>query len=119
MSLAGSEAPGLDVIFQALADPHRRGMVERLSLGRASVKELAKPIGIALPSVLKHLKVLEAGGIVTSEKRGRVRTYELRPTALNAIDEWTAARKRNWARAFDRLAEAMTEHPEQTEKKAP
>jgi DNA-binding transcriptional ArsR family regulator len=113
------QAATLDLVFHALADPHRRGMVERLSLGRASVKELARPIGIALPSVLKHLKVLEAGGIVVSEKIGRVRTYEIQPEALYAIEEWTAARKRNWNVAFDRLAQAMADHPENQERRAP
>ena len=72
-----------DRLFHALADPYRRQMVERLAQGPASVKELASPIQLALPSALKHLKVLEEGGIVLSEKTGRVRTYRMRPQALS------------------------------------
>ncbi|WP_274426723.1 ArsR/SmtB family transcription factor [Chelativorans sp. YIM 93263] len=104
-------------MFHALADPYRRSMVERLSQGPASVKELAAPGNMALPSVLKHLKVLEAGGIVMSEKSGRVRTYRMQPEALGAIEQWVAERKGNWNRAFDRLEEAMIAYPEQAEQK--
>jgi DNA-binding transcriptional ArsR family regulator len=102
----------LDLMFHALSDPHRRGMFEQLSRGSASVKELARPTGMALPSVLKHLKVLEAGGIVASEKVGRVRTYRVEPGALDLIESWVAERKRNWSLAFDRLEQAMNDYPE-------
>lgn len=93
----------LDRMFVALADPGRRAMIDRLSGGPASVSELARPLGIALPSALKHLAVLEAGGIVTSGKAGRVRTYRMAPDALTGLEHWVAARKAAWGHQFDRL----------------
>src|SRR5262245_7416082 len=104
-----------DRLFHALADPHRRHMVERLARGPASVKELARPIEIALPSALKHLKVLEDGGIVQSEKTGRVRTYRIRPHALKSISQWVKQREAAMNKAFDRLVQAMQEFPEKDE----
>ena len=103
----------LDLVFHALSDPYRRAMVERLSRGSASVKELAAPIDIALPSALKHLKVLEEGGIVASVKAGRVRTYTIKPQALSSIGEWVKQREAAIGQAFDRLAAAMLEFPEE------
>lgn len=101
-----------DHLFHALADPYRRSMVEQLSRGPATVSELAEPIGIALPSALKHLKVLEDGGLVHSEKAGRVRTYRVRPDALASVAQWVRQREAQMNKAFDRLVEAMTETPE-------
>jgi DNA-binding transcriptional ArsR family regulator len=102
-----------DLAFHALSDPTRRAMVERLSRGPASVKELAEPADTALPSALKHLKVLEAGGLVISEKVGRVRTYELRPQSLDAIEAWVGKRKQAMHRAFDRLGALLAEEEAQ------
>jgi DNA-binding transcriptional ArsR family regulator len=102
----------LDRLFHALADPSRRGMVERLARGPASVKQLAGPLSMALPSVLKHLRVLEAGGIVLSEKIGRVRTYRIEPAALTRIEGWVAARKTTWNHHFDRLESYLADEPE-------
>ncbi|MCT7378417.1 ArsR/SmtB family transcription factor [Chelativorans salis] len=102
----------LDRAFHALADPTRRGMVDRLAQGPASVKELAAPLSMALPSVMKHLRVLEAGGIVLSEKAGRVRTYHIEPAALAGIEEWVSRRKAAWNRQFDRLEAYLTEETE-------
>ena len=90
-------------MFHALADPGRRGMVDRLSEGPASVSELARPLAMALPSVVKHLAVLEAGGIVLSEKAGRIRTYRIAPGALSALESWVSERKAKWNSRFDRL----------------
>lgn len=104
-----SKISGLETIFHALADRSRLGMVERLSSGPASVKELAEPLEMALPSVLKHLKVLEEGGIVISEKLGRVRTYRLDPTKISSIDSWVEDRKAAWNRSFDRLGNFLIE----------
>src|ERR1041385_1217729 len=101
-----------DRLFHALADPCRRRMVERLARGPASVKELAAPIDVALPSALKHLKVLEDGGIVLSEKTGRVRTYRMRPQALRSIGQWVRQREAAMNKAFDRLVQAMQDFPE-------
>ena len=102
----------LDHMFHALADPYRRGMVERLSRGPASVKQLADPMEMALPSAVKHLRVLEDGGLVVSKKVGRIRTYTMRPQALASIGKWVKQRETAMNQAFDRLAQAMAEFPE-------
>jgi len=101
-----------DRLFHALADPYRRHMVERLARGPASVKELATPIEIGMPSALKHLRVLEDGGIVQSEKMGRVRTYRMRPQAFRSISQWIKLREAAMNKAFDRLVQAMQDSPE-------
>ncbi len=103
----------LDRMFLALADPHRRGMVDHLSGGPATVKELAAPAGMRLPSAVKHLKVLEAGGIVTSRKAGRTRTYSIETGALRTIGDWARNRETAWNKAFDRLGEAMLQISEE------
>ncbi len=107
------QAVALDHMFTALADPGRRAMVERLSRGPASVKELAQPAGMRLPSAVKHLKVLEEGGLVVSEKAGRTRTYTIRPGALDALNEWVTERQAVMNAAFDRLEQAMIAFPEE------
>ncbi len=76
----------LDRVFQALADPSRRAMVNRLSLGPASVSELAKPFAMSLAAVVQHVQVLEASGLVRSEKTGRVRTCQLAPDVLQGAE---------------------------------
>lgn len=108
-------AASVDSILNALADPRRRAMVERLCVRRASVKELAEPVGMRLPSALKHLRVLEEGGIVVSHKAGRTRTYEISPTAFSLINEWIAARRAAMNAAFDRLEQAMADLTEETD----
>lgn len=103
----------LDRLFQVMADPYRRSFVERLCKGPASVKELAAPAEVQLPAVLKHLRVLEDGGIVVSEKTGRIRTYQMRREAFVILAEWVDQRQREMNVAFDRLAELMLEIPEE------
>jgi DNA-binding transcriptional ArsR family regulator len=102
----------LDLLFQALADPTRRAMVERLSRGPASVSELARPLAMSLPAVVQHLHVLEASGLVRSEKVGRVRTCRIEPAALRTVEEWIAERRTSWERRLDRLGDYLAEHPE-------
>lgn len=101
MAMQASER--LDAMFHALADDSRRRMVDQLSQGPASVSELARPLALAMPSVVKHLAVLERGGLVESEKQGRVRTFRLIPGALAQVEAWAAERERRWRRRFDRL----------------
>ena len=93
----------LDQVFQALADPTRRQVVEQLGTGSASTSQLAEPFSMALPSFIQHLSVLERAGLVTSTKRGRVRTYELVPAALGIADGWLAEQRRLWERRLDQL----------------
>lgn len=100
---ATGDAAQLDRMFFALADAHRRGMLDRLSRGPASVSDLAAPLGIALPSAVKHLAVLEQGGFVASQKLGRVRTYTAEAGALDAMEAWVAGRKAQLHAQFDRL----------------
>lgn len=97
------EPQALDRMFQALSDQSRRGMIDRLGRGPASVTELAQPLDMALPTVMKHLHVLETSGLVLSEKAGRVRTYHLRKEALADLERWIAERRASWNKAFDRL----------------
>jgi DNA-binding transcriptional ArsR family regulator len=103
----------LDLTFQALADPTRRVMVERLSRGPASVSELAQPLAMSLPAVLQHLQVLEASGLVRSEKVGRVRTCRIEPKALRTAEQWISERRTIWERRLDRLGDYLAEHPEE------
>jgi DNA-binding transcriptional ArsR family regulator len=103
----------LDLVFQALSDPTRRDMVERLSRGPASVGELARPLPMSLPAVLQHLQVLEASGLVRSEKVGRVRTCRIEPQALSAVEQWIAERRSTWEHRLDRLGAYLAEHPEE------
>ena len=99
----------VDPLFQALADPTRRAIVERLSRGQFSVSDLARPLKISLPAVMQHLYVLEASGLVKSEKTGRVRTCRIVPAALRTAEEWFAARRATWERRLDRLADYLDE----------
>ena len=97
----------LDRMFQALADPARRMMVERLSRGPASVSELAEPLDMSLPAVMQHLHLLEASGLVHSEKTGRVRTCRIEPEALSIAEKWISERRTSWKRRLDRLGDYL------------
>jgi DNA-binding transcriptional ArsR family regulator len=99
----------LDLAFQALADPSRRAMVDRLAQGPASVSELAKPLAMSLPAVMQHLAVLEASGLVKSEKIGRVRTCSIEPAALTRAEQWISERRALWERRLDRLGQFLDE----------
>jgi DNA-binding transcriptional ArsR family regulator len=105
--------PGLDLVFNALADPSRRAMVERLSRGPMSVSELARPLDMTLPAVMQHLQVLEASGLVRSEKVGRVRTCRIEPKTLTKAEQWFAGRRASWERNLDRLGQFLAEENEQ------
>ncbi|HUZ65669.1 MAG TPA: metalloregulator ArsR/SmtB family transcription factor [Acetobacteraceae bacterium] len=97
----------LDLVFQALADPTRRAMVERLSRGPASVSELARPFVMSLPAVMQHLAVLESSGLVHSEKVGRVRTCRIDPAALTRAEQWISQRRTEWEHRLDRLGQYL------------
>jgi len=99
----------LDLAFQALADPSRRAMVDRLVQGPATVSELAKPLAMSLPGVMQHLAVLEASGLVVSEKVGRTRTCKIDPKVLSQAEHWIAERRALWERRLDRLGQFLDE----------
>jgi DNA-binding transcriptional ArsR family regulator len=103
----------LDRVFQALADPTRRDIVERLTRGPASVSALAEPLAMSLPAVMQHLQVLEACGLVRSEKVGRVRTCHIEPPALRAAEDWLARQRTAWETRLDRLGDYLTDPPEE------
>jgi len=108
-----NQSPNLDLMFQALSDPTRRAMIERLSRGPASVSELAKPFDISLPAVVQHLAALENSGLVTSQKVGRVRTCQLQSDALSQAEQWINDRRTSWVKRLDRLGELLeAEEPE-------
>jgi DNA-binding transcriptional ArsR family regulator len=108
-----NQSAALDRMFQALADPTRRVMVERLTRGPASVSELAKPLAMSLPAVVQHLQVLQASGLVRSEKVGRVRTCRIEPKALRMAEQWISQRRTIWERRLDRLGEYLAQHPDE------
>lgn len=93
----------IDSVFQGLADPTRRAVIERLSRGSAAVSELKRPFPMALPSFMQHLDVLEACGLVTSRKVGRVRTYQLAPKRLRIAATWLDRQRLHWEKRLDQL----------------
>jgi DNA-binding transcriptional ArsR family regulator len=99
----------LDRAFGALADPSRRAMVDRLCQGPASVSELAGPLDMTLAAVVQHVQVLEASGLVRTEKRGRVRTCHIESAALRDVERWIAERRTTWERRLDRLEEFLSD----------
>ena len=101
--LIDSHMANLDLIFHGLADPTRRAVIARLAAGPAPVSELAAPHDMALPSFLKHLKVLEAGGWIESDKAGRVRTCRLKPETAKAAEGWLGQQRSLWEARLDRL----------------
>ncbi|AYJ50449.1 ArsR/SmtB family transcription factor [Rhodococcus sp. P1Y] len=98
----------LDDVFQALSDPTRRAVVDRLGRGPASVSELAEPFDMALPSFMKHVRMLESGGLITTRKVGRVRTCTLQRSPLTTIEEWLHHQQRVWEAHTDRLEHFVT-----------
>lgn len=82
-------------------------MIERLSRGPASVSELAEPLDMSLSAVMQHLQVLEASGLVHTQKVGRVRTCRMEPQALGVAERWISQRRAMWERRFDRLGEYL------------
>jgi DNA-binding transcriptional ArsR family regulator len=97
----------LDRVFQALADPTRRGMIERLGRAPATVSELAAPIPISLAAVVQHVQILEASGLVRTEKIGRTRTCHIDTNTLAAAERWLEARRSQWNTHLDRLGDYL------------
>src|SRR5215210_6890794 len=97
------QSAAADEVFHALANPTRRRVLERLSVGPATVSELAAPFDMQLPSFVQHLLVLERSRLVRSKKRGRVRTYEIAPERFTVAEDWLTERRRAWESRFDRF----------------
>jgi DNA-binding transcriptional ArsR family regulator len=111
------QAAAADVVFHALSNPTRRRVLEHLSVGPATVSELAAPYDMQLPSFVQHLSILERSRLVTSKKRGRVRTYEIAPERFAVVEDWLTARRRVWeARLdqFDRVVKQLKERESKT-----
>jgi DNA-binding transcriptional ArsR family regulator len=104
-----NQSADLGRVFQALADPTRRAVLEKLSRGPAAMSELAQPFRMALPSFAQHLDVLEDCGLVRSSKEGRIRTYQLAPQSLKAAEGWLAKQRALWARRLDQLDDYLKE----------
>ncbi|MEV7359075.1 MULTISPECIES: metalloregulator ArsR/SmtB family transcription factor [unclassified Kitasatospora] len=104
-------AGSLDRVFQALADGTRRAMVQRLIRGPAPVSELARPLEMSLPAVMQHIQVLEACGLVRSEKVGRVRTCRIEPEVLRTAEDWLAEQRTSWEWRLDRLGDYLLDDP--------
>src|SRR3954453_14728635 len=98
---------GLDRVFQALADPTRRPMGERLVDGPASVSELGNAFSMTLAAVVQHVQVLEACGLVRSEKVGRTRTGSIESATWRTAEQWIPERRTTWERRLDRLGEFL------------
>jgi DNA-binding transcriptional ArsR family regulator len=97
-----------DDVFHALSNPTRRQVLERLSVGPATVSQLAEPFDMQLPSFVQHLAVLEQSRLVTSKKRGRVRTYAIAPARFKVVEDWLAARRQLWEARLDRFDRYVT-----------
>ncbi|WP_306251108.1 helix-turn-helix transcriptional regulator [Parvularcula sp. IMCC14364] len=95
----------LDTVFHALADPTRRAVLQQLGRRELAVSDLAKPFDMALPSFMKHIKVLETSGLISSQKTGRVRTCKIEQQSLNAAQGWLEEQRMLWEGRTDRLAE--------------
>jgi DNA-binding transcriptional ArsR family regulator len=100
-------SPDIDRIFQALGDPMRRTILEKLSQGPISVSKLAEPLGVTLAAVVQHLQILEEAQLVQTEKVGRVRTCRVEPAGLSAAEKWIRDRKSVWERRLDRLGDLL------------
>jgi len=109
-----NQSPDLDRLFHALADPARRAMVERLSRGPAPVSELARPLPMSLPSSMQYLAVLEAAGLVRSDKIGRVRNCTFASKMLSLAERWINARRLEWEHRLDRLGDYLKTLDNQT-----
>ena len=99
----------LDVTLAALADPTRRAILARLESGERTLSELADPLPMTLMAVQKHVRILEAAGLVVTEKVGRSRHVKLRPRGLTPLLKWVQLSQERWNSAFDRLERALAE----------
>ena len=107
--MSGTRADALDRVFGALSDPTRRAMLARLARGECSVTVLAKPFRVSAPAISKHLRVLEAAGLIGRRKSGRVRYCRLRAGALSDAESWIARQRAFWEGQLEALARHLGE----------
>jgi DNA-binding transcriptional ArsR family regulator len=100
--------PTLSLLFHALADPTRRAILARLAQRPVGVSELAGPTGFRLPTVMRHLSVLEEAGLIVTSKDGRVRTCAMVPEALDPMRSWLDEQRAIWNARLDRLDAVVT-----------
>jgi DNA-binding transcriptional ArsR family regulator len=103
LSIMAKHDPNLSLIFQALSDPTRRAIMARLGHRAIPVSELARPTGLALPTVMRHLQVLEEASLIFTVKTGRTRMCSARPETFAATMDWMAAQRDLWEARTDRL----------------
>lgn len=96
-------------VFQAIGDPTRRALLDRLQQGEQPVKQLAEPFAISLPAISQHLQVLCEVGLVTQQRSGRQRLYRLNPTPLKQVSDWVSQYEQFWATKLDALGEYLEE----------
>ena len=99
--------PNLSLIFSALSDPTRRAMLAQLGQGAVPVSDLARPTGLALPTILRHLAVLESAALITTQKTGRTRLCRANPQTLAATADWLTEQRANWESQTDRLEDYL------------
>src|SRR5262245_28500145 len=99
----------LTATLSALADPTRRAILARLAAGEATVNELAAPFDISLPAVSRHLKVLEAAGLISRGRAAQWRPCRLETKALRTVDDWLATYRRFWTGSFDKMEAYLAE----------
>ncbi len=116
VSYMAKHDPDLDLLFHALSDPTRRMMLNRLAKGSAAVTELAGPTGLRLPTILRHLSVLEEAGLIDSQKDGRVRSCAFQPQALAPMRDWLEEQRSLWEARLDRLDDYVTKLMKEREK---
>jgi DNA-binding transcriptional ArsR family regulator len=103
----------IDRVFHALGDPTRRAILDKLGKGPCSVSRLATPLAITLTAVVQHLQVLEASGLVRTEKVGRVRTCRIETAGFSALEQWIGDHRSMWERRLDRLGVLLAEPDEE------
>ena len=110
--------PNIDLVFHALADPTRRAIVAKLSNKPLSVSLLATPLNITLTAVVQHLKILEASGLVRTEKVGRVRTCCIETSGFSMLEQWIRELRSQWEQKLDRLGDLLEESDEEESDKS-
>jgi len=101
--------PGIDRLFQALGDPTRRAILDRLSQGPTSTSRLAEPLGVTVTAIGQHLQVLEETGLVRTRKEGRVRVCAIDPAGFDALEAWIKRHRSAWERRLDVLGDLLAE----------